>query len=124
MSRCIIITGANGFIGSELVNRLSSAGWKVKAFVHSQPSVKIPGVEYIGFDLEKENREPDFNDAELLVHCAYIRYDQNKNADEINIAGTKRLIAICRKKNIKPIFISSFSAHPGAQSHYGKNKLV
>lgn len=52
-----------------------------------------------------------------------MKFDQNKNADKINIDGTKKLVEFCRKKNIKPLFFSSFSAHKEAISHYGKTKL-
>jgi nucleoside-diphosphate-sugar epimerase len=119
----IIITGANGFIGEYLVNSFFRKGWKVKAFVHSVPKNRLEGVEYIEYDLEKSPNANDFTSVDYLVHCAYLRFENNKNSNEINLRGTKILIGLCRKNNIKSLFISSFSAHKDAVSHYGKTKM-
>ncbi|MCX6297321.1 MAG: NAD(P)-dependent oxidoreductase [Bacteroidetes bacterium] len=119
----IIITGANGFIGEYLVNSFFRKGWKVKALVHSVPKNRLEGVEYIEYDLEKSPNANDFTSVDYLVHGAYLRFENNKNANEINLRGTKILIGLCRKNNIKSLFISSFSAHKDAVSHYGKTKM-
>ena len=92
----------------------------MKAFVHSIPQNKLNGVEYVLYDLETEPDEKLFESVNYLVHCAYLKYEKNKNSDSINIEGTKKLIDICRKNNIKPLFLSTFSAHKEAQSHYGR----
>lgn len=120
----IIITGANGFIGEHLVHYFFENGWRVKALVRNFPKEVVRDVEYVTYDLENTPDESVFDSVDYLVHCAYLRFDQNKNSDEINISGTKKIVEICRKKNIKPLFLSSFSAHPDAESHYGKTKLA
>lgn len=119
----IIITGANGFIGEHLIHYFFENGWRVKALVRKVPVEIVRDVEYIVYDLEKTPDESIFDSVDYLVHCAYLKFDQNKNADKINIDGTKKLVEFCRKKNIKPLFFSSFSAHKEAISHYGKTKL-
>lgn len=119
----IIITGANGFIGESLVNYFFSKGWLVKALVHSMPISKLSGVEYILYNLEEKPNEKIFESVDYLVHAAFLKFEKNKNSDSINIEGTKTLIDLCRKNNIKPLFLSSFSAHKDAESHYGKTKL-
>lgn len=120
---CIIITGANGFIGEHLVDHFFAKGWKVKAFVHSTPKHKLDGVDYVLYNMEEAPDETNFESVNYLVHCAYLRFGKSKRADLINITGTKNLIECCRIKNIKFLFISSFSAHKDAESHYGKTKL-
>ncbi len=119
----IIITGANGFIGESLVNHFVAKDWLVKAFVHSMPQNKLSGVEYVLYSLEKNPDERKFESVNYLVHCAYLKYEKNKNSDAVNLLGTKHLIDLCRKYTIKPLFLSSFSAHKDAESHYGKIKL-
>lgn len=119
----IIITGANGFIGEYLVHFFFENGWNVKALVRKIPVEIVRDVEYIEYCLEKTPDESVFESVDYLVHCAYLKFEQNKNADRINIDGTKSLIEICRKKNVKMLFLSSFSAHKDAVSHYGKTKL-
>lgn len=120
----IIITGANGFIGEHLVHYFFENGWRVKALVRKLPTEVVRDVEYFEYDLEKMPDESVFEAVDYLVHCAYLRYDQNKNSNEINLSGTTNILNICRKKNIKPLFLSSFSAHKAAESHYGKTKLA
>ncbi len=120
---CIIITGANGFIGEHLANYFYAKGWRVQALVRKVPLKAVKEVGYIEYDLEKSPDEFIFDSVDYLVHCAYLRFEKNKNADLINIAGTKKLIECCRKRNIKFLFFSSFSAHNSAESHYGKTKL-
>jgi nucleoside-diphosphate-sugar epimerase len=119
----ILITGANGFIGTSLVKHFCAKGWGVRALVHHLPADKVSGVEYAVYNMEDLPSENIFEGAQYLAHCAYVKYDRNKNSDKINIRGTQMLIDICRKYKIKPVFLSSFSAHEQAQSHYGKNKL-
>lgn len=119
----IIITGANGFIGEHLVHYFFENGWHVKALVRNVPKEIVRDVEYIEYDLEHFSEESIFDSVDYLVHAAYLKYDLNKNADAINILGTKKIVELCRKKNIKPLFLSSFSAHKDAESHYGKTKL-
>jgi len=119
----IIITGANGFIGQQLLQHFCNKNWNVKAFVRSVPKNKLEGVEYITYNLEEKPNETAFESVDYLVHCAYLKFEKNKNADAINWAGTKTLVDLCRKNKVKPLFLSSFSAHEKAQSHYGKTKL-
>ena len=123
MNRTIIITGAGGFIGEELVSYFSGIGWKVKAFVHSIPFNTMSGIEYYKYDLEMMPEEILFANVDFLVHAAYLKYEKNNDADGINLNGTKNIIDACRKNNIKQLFLSSFSAHINAESHYGKSKL-
>ncbi|MBA3972521.1 MAG: NAD(P)-dependent oxidoreductase [Bacteroidetes bacterium] len=123
MGKSIIITGAGGFIGEELTKYFSCKHWKVRAFVHSIPVVKVSGVEYCKYDLEKKPDQALFTNVDFLVHAAYLKYEKNNDSDQININGTKNLIDACRKNNIKPLFLSSFSAHAHAESHYGRSKM-
>lgn len=120
----VIITGANGFIGEHLVKHFHALDWNIKALVHHLPSEKINEVEYILYNIEEKPDEKLFTDVDYLVHCAYLRFEKNKNADELNINGVKNILELCRKNNVKPLFLSSFSAHSGAESHYGKTKLA
>ncbi|MDY8138642.1 NAD(P)-dependent oxidoreductase [Aquimarina sp. 2201CG5-10] len=119
----IIITGANGFLGKCLLDNFLLLGWNIKAFVHNFPEEKENGVDYIQYSMEGGIEESYFDNVDYLIHSAYLRFEKDKRADEINFKGTKELVSICNKKNIKMVFLSSFSAHKGAVSHYGTTKL-
>ena len=115
----IVITGANGFIGSAVTMHFRDKGWSVIALVNTLPEKPLQEVLYDMYDLAGTAEEGAFENAYALVHCAYIKNDYEKN-----VSGTQRLLEVSRKHDLKKnIFISSFSAHPGAVSKYGKQKL-
>lgn len=123
--RTIAITGANGFIGSYLKEYFLSKGFKVKSFQRSRLAKHDTDDTLVSYDLQLPLASKDFLKIDTLIHCAYTPYTTKcENADEINIKATERIIEMCRQHKIKIIFLSSFSAHSEAQSHYGKNKLV
>jgi len=123
-SPTIIITGANGFIGSELVKHFSDKDWKLIALVHHLPKDKIEAVVYKEYDLSVSPDESIFSNADYLVHGAYIKHDSHLNAYEMNIQGAKNILSLSRKYNLKKsIFLSSISSRADALSNYGKMKF-
>lgn len=124
--KTVVITGANGFLGSALVKSFKQDGWHVTALVRNAHKYKTPGVVYVEYDLSKPFDTSVFAGADYLVHTAYVKSD-NKHPDALNtnLEGTRRLLKASRQyKLTKNIFISSMSAHSGAESIYGKQKLA
>lgn len=122
----VIITGANGFLGSALVKYFKRDGWHVIALVRNAHKYSAPGVVYAEYDLSKPFDASIFAGADYLVHTAYVKYD-NKHPDALktNLEGAKRLLKASRQyKLTKNVFMSSMSAHSGAESIYGKQKLA
>jgi nucleoside-diphosphate-sugar epimerase len=119
---CVIVTGAGGFIGGNLVLRSRARGWRVRALVRRIPAQKLEGVDYFTYDIGGRPPEKAFRGARFLVHCAYVRHDEARDSDRLNVEGARVLVALCRTWDIKPVLLSSFSAHEGAQSHYGRMK--
>lgn len=136
----ILITGANGFIGSSLIEHFSNKGWKVYALVHSLPSphrapLKRKGeiytqyntdIHYVKYSLERGIADESiFVDVDYIVHCAYMKNDKNPNSKKINIEGSKRLLEWSRKYDVKRnIFLSSMSAQEGSTTAYGQQKFA
>ncbi len=118
----VIITGAGGFIGGSLVERLCARGWRVRALVRRPPGHPLVGVDYFTYSLAKGPPEAAFKGAQFLVHCAFVRHGTAPGADLANLEGARALIAGCRKWDVKPLFVSSFSAREGTESHYGRMK--
>ncbi len=119
----LIITGANGFLGRCLLTHFRDRHWSIKAFVHRLPEERYDDITYIKYQMEDEIDSAHFDGVDFLIHAAYLRYEKDARADSINLKGTERLIAVCAQKNIKMAFLSSFSAHENAISHYGSTKL-
>lgn len=123
----IVITGANGFVGTELVNHFSGMGWHVRALVRKPQTIpKKANVTYLAYDLGSKPDDAIFKDADYLVHTAYVKEDRNHpDAVNVNIEGTTKLLAASRKHKLqKNIFMSSMSAHEEAVSGYGKQKFA
>lgn len=124
-SPTIIITGANGFLGKELISHFSKKNYRIIGLVRSPDAGQpLQNVTYQKHDLAKKLDESLFKGADYLIHAAYVKEDKHTpNALAINLNGTKQLLKASRKHKLKRnIFISSMSAQPDALSTYGKQK--
>jgi len=122
----VIITGANGFIGNELVHYFAERQYKVYALARNTPPEMPANAEFIQYDLAKEIlNEYIFSRADFVIHCAYAKHSGKKNdIDMTNVLGAKRLVDVVKKYNVKKVvFLSSLSAHEGALSYYGNHKM-
>jgi nucleoside-diphosphate-sugar epimerase len=121
----VAITGANGFLGSALVNHFSSKGWQVIALVRN-PIKSTNNVRYIEYDLAKPFDDKILDGVEYLVHAAYIKQDKrHPNAFTVNVKAAEEIIKATKKQKFKKsLFVSSMSANEYAESAYGKQKLA
>ena len=118
------VTGARGFIGAHLTAQLAAGGRTVRAFVRTPGSALRAGITEHRFVLPDGIEERDFEALPVIVHGAFVEYGpEHRDADRVNRAGTERLIAIARRNGARIVFLSTLSAHEGARSHYGRNKL-
>jgi len=115
----ILVTGATGFLGAELIHQLTAQNYKVRALRRS--SSVIP-------DLIKENTLiewfiADINDSETLAeafdaitqvyHCAaFISFNPKDKAKllKINIEGTSNIVNLCLENNVRLLHVSSIAA--------------
>ncbi len=119
----IVITGANGFIGSYLTEFFSQQGHKVYALVHHLYKQAPENVIYRSFEMKSFASDVIPNDTDIVIHTAYIPYKKGTYKENINEIASKRLYNIAKKKNVRKfIFLSSLSASKEAKSEYGKSK--
>lgn len=119
--RRVAITGASGFVGSQLAGRFERDGWSVIRFSRG-------GREAVPFHLGDEISPEVFQSREVdaLVHCAY-DFQAVKWADieRINVAGSRRLISAATAGGVERIVVmSTISAFAGCRSLYGRAKLA
>jgi nucleoside-diphosphate-sugar epimerase len=111
----ILVTGANGFIGSHLVKEL-----KKTHNVFTTEDTDITNIKLL---------EKYFNNIDTVIHLAAIskRGETEKNPDrtmEVNFMGTKNLLKISHKRDVKRfIFISSSAIYLNSNM-YGKSKTA
>lgn len=122
--RRIGISGAAGFIGSELVAHFAAAGWEVRAYQRDPAPPAPPNVTRVAFRMPDLVRAEDFAGLDWLIHGAVQAYGpRDRDADRVNVDAARRLIEIARANNTRIVFLSTLSAHKGARSHYGVTKL-
>lgn len=122
------MTGANGYIGGQLVRQARASGWDVCALSRrwdDSPTdvYHLPWV--LGEPLP--NLPSDWLDRKLtLVHLAHDwQAPDGKGATSLNlnVEGTRRLFASAQSAGVsRLIFVSSLSARPDAPNRYGKVK--
>lgn len=96
-SRTYFVTGASGFIGMELCDRLLARGCRVKALVRGRNGPPLPGVEVVRASLEQPERYADaLADAHYVVHLAGdARFGNGPHYESVNTEGTRVLLDAC-----------------------------
>jgi nucleoside-diphosphate-sugar epimerase len=94
----IIITGANGFIGSSILKYLMSKGYKVEGMVRSSSDLKRfrdinPELRFSDI-LDFEGLKKILKECHIVIHCAARSLDWGKFEDfeNINVKGVKCVI--------------------------------
>ncbi len=127
MSRIYLVTGAAGFLGSNVCLQLLEKGEKVRALVlPNDKSVRfIPkDVEIVLGDLcDKDSLDPFFTvpegDTSVVIHCAsMVTVDPaySEKLMEVNVTGTRNMIEKClaHPECEKMVYVSSTGAIPEA----------
>jgi len=129
MDNIIAITGATGFIGRVLVQRLAADGWRVRALVRAASYPKRPqdlAAEWVVGELQDtEALQRLVAGATAVVHCAgAVRGAVQQDFDRVNVAGTSHLARIAASQETAPRFllISSLAAREPQLSHYAASK--
>ena len=124
----IVITGANGFVGSTLAKKLLKSGNEVTCLVRAGSGVDLiedkRNICYIDYDNLKELKQV-LQDKDILIHVAALTRAQKwESFQKINIDLTENLLKICNDSSIKQfIFISSQAvAGPALDEHSGKKE--
>ena len=122
MKRIYIITGANGFLGNNIVRKLvKNEENEVRALVLPEDNLNsLKGLNckiYKGDVTKKESLSSIFEvpeNAELyVIHCAaivYIKTKYNPKVYEVNVNGTKNVIDKVLEKNAKLVYVNSVHA--------------
>lgn len=96
-----LVTGASGFLGSHLVERLSRDGYRVYALLRKSSSKEylkdIKGINFIYGDLfDIPSLKSATKDMDVVIHCAALmsNYDWVKRKEfyRINCMGTKNML--------------------------------
>ncbi|MFE0777786.1 SDR family oxidoreductase [Streptomyces sp. NPDC058861] len=116
----VLIIGATGFLGSELVRQGRSAGRATDATFHSRPG-NVPSALWHHLDL----RDPQQLDAVLdaVVPVLVINASSGEADWATTADGPVRLAAATARRGIRLMHVSSDSVFSGADSPYNETAL-
>lgn len=128
MTRCCVVTGANGLLGRHLCERLARAGWEVRGLVRDPARDPFDDrrIRLFACDLPEHVDASAFEGASVVIHAAYMsRHTTLEEARAVNEEGTARVLELSRASGARRfVFISSTGAHEDALSYYGRSKLL
>ncbi|MYQ84897.1 MULTISPECIES: SDR family NAD(P)-dependent oxidoreductase [unclassified Streptomyces] len=122
--RTVLVTGAEGFIGSTLVDLLVELGANVRAFVHYKPYAEKgnlahlmshPSVEMIAGDVRDAGRVSDaVAGCDTVFHLAALigipySYDSPGAYVQTNVVGTENIAEACRRHSVRRLVHTSTS---------------
>jgi nucleoside-diphosphate-sugar epimerase len=119
------VTGASGYLGSCVADRIADAGWEVRALCRSGGSRKRSRLAQVHFELGDEPAPRALAGVKALVHLAYdFSFTRWSDIERVNVEGSRRLFrAACTAGVDRIVYVSTIAAFPGAHSLYGRAKL-
>lgn len=120
----VLVTGANGFLGSWVTRALVNEGHDVYALVRPKSDLsELEGVncKYVHGDVTDVHSLLDtFKGMDSVFHLAgVIAYKKSQRAlmDKVNVQGTANVVSVCREHNVRRlVYLSSVVAIGGGFS--------
>ena len=114
-----LVTGASGYLGGHVAERLVGQGMQVRGLVR-RPDAPLPsGVRPVPVDLERDATElaPLLAGAEVVVHCAAHLGDGARDRfRRINVAGTHALLDAAVRAGVRRfVHVSSIAVYGWAR---------
>jgi len=141
----VLVTGASGFIGAALVERLAGRGDRVRALV--RPTSSTEALARLGVELVRGNvAQPEtlreaVDGCEAVIHLAgAVKALRDSDLFQANAEGTRCVVSACAAATSRPrlVYVSSLAAAgpapygrsrteddpPAPVSRYGESKLA
>ena len=133
MKRVYIITGANGHLGGTLVRALQGLPVEVRGLIlPGETAVDRGNVRYYRGDVcQPDTLRPLFEDLEegaaiRVIHTAGIvdiSEDVSPKVYDVNVNGTRNVLALCREFGARLVYVSSVHAIPEADDNLVQEEI-
>ncbi len=128
--RCVLVTGANGFLGSELVRQAANDGMRVRATGRREAPL-ISGIDYFCADvLDPESLRPAIDGVGTVIHAAGLAhvFDRSQAEDvrfeAVNATGTANVARTAAQAGVQHfILISSVAVYGDDVSARDENSV-
>lgn len=137
MKKIYIVTGANGFLGNNVIRKLikTDTGAEIRALVlEGDDPVSLRGLDckiFYGDVTKKESLKDIFNvdkdDDVCVIHCAsyvYIKAKKNPDVKRVNVGGIKNIVDEVLRINAKLVYVSSVHAIPELDGNKEMSEVV
>lgn len=121
-----LVTGATGFLGRHMVQRLVELGWEVYGLGRNREAgeqIKQDGAVFVCEDLrEREAAVRACTGMDVVFHCAALSSPWGKYSDfySCNVAATRNIVEGCKRHRVQRlIHISTPSLYSSRKSRFG-----
>lgn len=120
-----VVTGASGYLGSQICETLASGGGQAIRLTRSPGRSQGQAYPYdLAMPITAQVRDA-LRSADTLIHAAYdMSLTSSADIWRVNVEGTRRLLKAAREAAVgRIIVLSSMSAFAGTRQLYGRAKL-
>lgn len=111
----VLVTGANGFLGTNTVSELLNLGYQVKGLIRNKlrsRNISHQNLEFIKGDITNlSDLEKAITDCLFVIHIAAVTNPKllnYKDYEKVNVTGTENVLKACLKGKIKKlVYVSS-----------------
>jgi nucleoside-diphosphate-sugar epimerase len=121
----VAVTGASGYLGSQICQTLESGGWQAIRLTRSPDQSRGQAFSHdLAMPITAQVRKA-LQSVDALIHAAYdLSLTSSADIWRVNVAGTRRLLEEARAAEVDRIIVlSSMSAFAGTTQLYGRAKL-